>query len=229
MNKKIKKDLKRNILFFLLISVFVSETSALEIKIMGGYNFSRYTFVPETYMGIDWDQGVEFRTRSNLKKRLLMGVGVEFLLNKYIGIEMDMLYFQKGCQLKVYRMDIPVQTTDYSLDAFSLPLLLKIKLRPASSPYIICGCEFSYILSHNSKYTLESIVEPYQYEQDLKDRTLNFDIAWVLGGGFEIKIQGVTFFVEGRFHLGIENIMSESYPYELIKTKSEALLFGFKL
>lgn len=229
MRKKTKKGFKKNLLFFFLIFVFISEIHAQEIKVLGGNNFSRYTFSPETYPGIDWDQGVEFRTKSNLKKDFLIGLGVEFSLNRHLAVEMDILYSQKGCNSQVFRADIPEKTINYSLDTISLPLLLKIKLRPASSPYLLTGGEFSYILSHNSKVSLENVVEPHQYEQNLKEQTSNFDISYVLGGGFEIKMQKFTFFVEGRFHFGLKKIMSEPYPYDSIKTKSEALLFGFKL
>lgn len=229
MSKKTKKNFKEILLLFFLSFVFISKIHAQEIKLLGGNNFSRYTFSPETYMGIDWDQGIEFRIRSNLKKGFLAGLGVEFSLNKYLGVEMDILYSQKGCHSQVFRVDIPEQTKHYSLDTISLPLLIKIKLRPASSPYILTGCEFSYILSHNLKFTIENVVEPQQYDQNLMERTSNFDFGYILGGGFEIKIQRITFFVEGRFYFGIKNIMSEPYPVDSINTKSEMLLFGFKL
>lgn len=229
MSERTNKNFKKSLLFFFLSFVFISEIHAQEIKLLGGNNFSRYTFSPETYMGFDWDHGVEFRIRSNLNKGFLVGLGVEFSLNKYLGVEMDILYSQKGCHSQVFRVDIPEQTTHYSLNTVSLPLLLKIKLRPASSPYVLTGWEFSYILSHDSKVTRENMVEPYQFEQNLMEQTSNFDFGYILGGGFEIKIQRVTFFVEGRFYFGIKSIMSEAYPYESIKTKSEVLLFGFKL
>jgi opacity protein-like surface antigen len=229
MRKKTKNHFKKNLLFFFLSFLFISEIYAQEIKVLGGNSFSRYTFSPDMYMGIDWDEGVEFRTKSNLKKGGLIGLGVEFSLNRHVGIEMDILYFQKGCQSRVFRVNIPEKTTNYSLDTISVPLLLKIKLRPASSPYILTGGELSYILSHNSKVTIDNVVEPYQFEQNLKEQTSNFDIGYVLGGGFEIKMHKVAFFIEGRFHFGIKNIMPEDYPYESIKTKSEVLLFGFKL
>jgi opacity protein-like surface antigen len=229
MSKRIKAIIKGSLLLFFLSFVFISEIHAQKIKLLGGNNFSRYTFSPDTYMGIDWDEGVEFRIRSNLKKGLLVGLGVEFSLNKYLGVEIDILYSQKGCHSRVFRVDIPERTTDYSLNAISLPLLLKIKLKPVSSPYFLCGCEFSYILSHDLKATNEHVVEPYEYNQDLMEQTSKSDFGYILGGGFEIKIHRITFFVEGRFSFGTKNIMSEAYPVDSISTKSEMLFFGFKL
>jgi len=204
MSKITKKIIKGSLLFLFLSFVFISEIQAQQIKLLGGNNFSRYAFSPDTYMGIDWDTGIEFRIKSNLKNGLLIGLGLEFSLNKYLGFEMDILYSQKGCHSQVFRADIPDRTTDYSLNAISLPLLLKIKLKPVSSPYVLCGLECSYILSKS-------------------------DFGYILGGGFEIKIQRITFFVEGRFYFGLKNIMSEPYPVESVNTKSEMLIFGFKL
>jgi len=229
MSKITKKIIKGSLLFLFLSFVFISEIQAQQIKLLGGNNFSRYAFSPDTYMGIDWDTGIEFRIKSNLKNGLLIGLGLEFSLNKYLGFEMDILYSQKGCHSQVFRADIPDRTTDYSLNAISLPLLLKIKLKPVSSPYVLCGLECSYILSHNSKVTNEHVVEPYQYDQDLMEQTSKSDFGYILGGGFEIKIQRITFFVEGRFYFGLKNIMSEPYPVESVNTKSEMLFFGFKL
>ncbi|UCE36184.1 MAG: PorT family protein [Thermoplasmata archaeon] len=229
MSKRTKAIIKGSLLFFFLSFLFISEIHAQKIKLLGGNNFSRYTFSPDSYMGIDWDAGVEFRIKSNLKNGLLIGLGLEFSLNKYLGFEMDILYSQKGCRSQVYRADIPEQTTDYSLNTISLPLLLKIKLTPVSSPYILCGCECSYILSHDSKGTIENVAEPYFYDQDLMEQTSRSDFGYILGGGFEIKIHRITFFIEGRFSFGTKNIMSEPYPVDSISTKSEMLFFGFKL
>lgn len=229
MNKRTEKIIKGNLLFFFLCLLFIPEIHAQQIKLLGGNNFSRYAFSPDTYMGIDWDEGIEFRIRSNLNKGLLVGLGVEFSLNKYLGLEIDILYSQKGCHSQVYRADIPERTTDYSLNTFSLPLLFKIKLKPVSSPYVLCGCECSYILSHDSKVTIENVEEPILYTQDLTEQTSKFDFGYILGGGFEIKIHRITFFVEGRFFFGTKNIMSEPYPVDSISTKSEMLFFGFKL
>jgi len=229
MSKRTEKVIKGSLLFFFLWLLFIPEIHAQQIKLLGGNNFSKYAFSPDTYMGIDWDTGIEFRIRSNLKKGLLVGLGVEFSLNKYLGLEIDILYSQKGCNSQVYRADIPERTTDYSLNTISLPLLLKIKLKPDSSPYVLCGCEYSYILSHDSKVTIENVAEPYLYTQDLIEQTFKSDFGYILGGGFEIKIHRITFFVEGRFSFGTKNIMSEPYPVDSINTKSEMLFFGFKL
>lgn len=229
MSKKTKNNFKEILLLFFISFVFISKIHAQEIKLLGGNNFSRYTFSPETYQGIDWDQGIEFRIRSSLKKGLLVGLGLELSLNKYLGFEIDILYSQKGCHSHVYRADIPERKTDYSLNTINLPLLLKIKLKPDSSPYVLCGFEYSYILSHDLKVTIENVMEPNLYDQDLIGQTSKSDFGYILGGGFEIKIQGITFFVEGRFSFGTKNIMSEPYPVDSISTKSEMLFFGFKL
>jgi len=219
----------KKLIFIILSMALVSETFALEFKFLGGNNFSQYTFVPETYYGFDWYTGVEFRTKSNLKKGFLVGGGIEFFFTRNIGVEIDLLYFQKGSNSELLRQGIPYSRTDYSLKVISVPLLLKVKLRPDSSPYILCGCEFSYILSHNSKVSSEELQGQVLFEVNLDEQTKSYDFAVVLGGGFEIKMQGFSFFIEGRYHLGMRNIISDYYPFESIKTKAEVLLFGFKI
>ena len=219
----------KKLIFMILSVALASDIFALEFKFLGGNNFSQYTFVPETYYGFDWYTGVEFRTKSNLKKGFLVGGGIEFFFTRNIGVEIDLLYFQKGSNSEVFRQGIPYIKNEHSLEVFSVPLLLKVKLRPDSSPYILGGFEFSYIFSHNSKISFVELLGQDRDEANLNERTKNFDFAVVLGGGFEIKMQGFSFFIEGRYHLGMRNIISDYYPFESIKTKAEVLLFGFKI
>lgn len=219
----------KKLIFILLSMAIVSETFAQEFKLLGGSNFSQYTFTPETYYGIDLESGLEFRRTSKLKKGVLVGAGIEFFFTRNIGVEIDLLYFQKGSKSEVFRQGVPYIKNEHSLEVFSVPLLLKVKLRPDSSPYILGGFEFSYIFSHNSKISFVELPGQDRDETNLNERTQDFDFAVVLGGGFEIKMQGFSFFIEGRYHLGMRNIISNYYPLESIKTKSEVLLFGFKI
>jgi opacity protein-like surface antigen len=219
----------KKLIFILLSIALVSESFAQEFKLLGGNTFSQYTFAPETYYGFDWESGLEFKRTSSLKKGFLIGGGIEFFFTRNIGVEIDLLYFQKGSNSEVLRQGIPYIKTDYNLEVFSVPFLLKVKLRPDSSPYILGGFEFSLIFAHNSKMSLVELPGQDRYEANLNERTKNFDFAVVLGGGFEIKMQGFSFFIEGRYNLGMRNIISDYYPIESIKTKSEVLLFGFKI
>ena len=229
MKIKIIRGMMRNFLFILLIIALVSEINAHEFKIFGGNNLSRYTVTPETYQGFDWFEGSEYRNENRYKQGLLVGGGIEFSFSKNIAIEVDILYFQKGSDRLLRRDGVPYIKTDFKLREICLPILLKLRLCRASTPYLLGGFEFAYILSHDSAEVEIDLEEQEPIERNLKDSTESFDFVAVLGAGIEMNIRGVTFFVEGRYHLGILNIMSKYYQFETLKTNSEVLLFGIKI
>ena len=219
----------RNFLFILLIIALISEINAHEFKIFGGNTLSRYTVTPETYQSYDWFEVYEYRNENRYKQGLLVGGGIEFSFSKNIALEVDILYFQKGSDRRLRRDGVPYIKTDFKLREISLPIFLKLRLRRTSTPYLLGGFEFAFILSHDSTEVEIDLVEQEPIERDLGVSTKSFDFVTVLGAGIEMNIQGVTFFVEGRYHLGMKNIISGYYPLESIKTKSEVLLFGFKI
>jgi hypothetical protein len=222
----------KKFLFVFLTITLAFRAYSLELKLLGGSNLSRYTVSPEVYYGFDWDTG-EYRYKSSYKQGFLSGAGIEFSLIRNIALEIDGLYIRKGCDLMIFRNDIPSAKQNYVLNVASFPILLKIKFFANSSPYILGGGEFSYILSHKYKLDIEEpiyiIQGDNQQDIDIKDKTKKFDFGVLVGGGFEIKTRLASFFVEARYYFGLLNISSEYYPFQSIKTKAEGILFGIKI
>lgn len=202
-------------LFIILSIVLVSKLYAQELKFIGGASLSKYNIWPEVYF--DFDMGDEYSYEINYKRGFLLGCGIEFTLTRNIAIEIDGLYFQKGSKVqRIYsHIEIYVDPKNYSLNVVSIPTLLKIKFLPGSSPYVLGGGEFSIILSHD--------------EVDIKENYESFDYGLVFGAGFEMKMPGASFFIEGRYHLGINNIIKDPVGDESIKTKAIVAIVGIKI
>lgn len=200
--------MKRFITFILGLMVVVSALYA-DFKIMGGLNLSKYNVSPEE-AGMNW----------NYKRGFLAGMGFEKKFIKNIDLEFDVLYFKKGS--KVESADLPGFKLKYNLNVVSIPVLLKVKFLDGTSPYVLGGVEFSFILSHKIKFQAEE-------EVDIKENTKSIDYGLAFGSGFEIEIQEhLFFFIEARYHLGRTNIISNKIVEESMNTQTILIIIGMK-
>ena len=53
--------------------------------------------------------------------------------------------------------------------------------------------------------------------------------GYAIGGGFEIKTEKRSFFIEGRYHLGLRNISKDYQVYESMKANTLVVVAGFKI
>ena len=216
----------KKFLFILLSLIFVSRLYAHEIKFMLGGNFSKYVISPEVYY--DSVLGDDYTYEISKKKGFLLGCGIEFALARNVSIEIDGLYFQKGSRIQQFYslLEIGVFPQNYTLHVISIPLLLKIKFLSGSSPYVLGGSEFSFILSHGYTSVLDGRTGDWI---SIKEFTQSFDYGLVLGAGFEVKMETTSFFIEGRYYPGLRNIIKGSIDWESTKITSVALILGFKI
>jgi len=170
---------------------------------MGGANLSKYIVEPMI-------SGVE----CNHRLGFLAGGGFEISFAPGVSLELDGLYFQKGCQVRFTGSGLE---NDYALNVVSGLALLRVSFLTGKSLYILGGGEFSFILSHQ--------MDGFNIRDDY-DR---YDYGIVLGGGYELKIAGMSFFVEGRYHHGLNNIIREPAGDESIKTTAVVALVGIRL
>jgi len=216
----------KKFLFIFLSLIFVSRLYAHEIKFMLGGNLSKYKISPEVYY--DSVLGDEYTLEISNKKGFLFGCGIEFALARNVSIEIDGLYLQKGTKAhKSYSLlEIYVAPQKYTLHVISIPVLLKIKFLRGTSPYILGGHELSLVLSHGSRSSLDGETEDFISR---KEDTTTFESSLVFGGGLEMKVKAASFFIEGRYHYGLNNIIKGHIDWESTKTRSVALILGFKI
>lgn len=203
----------KRIIFVCLSFLLISTMHAQDFKFMSGINFSSYSIYPEIFIYPDW--GGVYHYEKSYARGFCFGAGVEFSISKYFSIEIDELYLQKGCIIKF--REAPGLRWDYTLNIFSIPVLLKIK--PLSKPhfYIIGGTEFSHILSHKENGS------------GITESTKIFDFGLVSGGGLEIKMTNNVLFIEGRYHLGLINIAKDYSRFKSIETNAIVLILAFKI
>ena len=193
--------MKKVVLIFLTI-ILISTTHAYGFKFMAGGHLSKYAVEPEG-AGIEWKNKMGF----------LVGGGIELFSVPHISLEIEGLYFRKGSKVEIIGVE-----GDYTLDVISIPALIKVKIMPGPSPYILGGGEFSYILTHK----LDDV--------DIKNETKSFDYGVIFGAGYEMSMPGASLFFEGRYHLGLANILKDPLdPDASLKTKALVVIVGIKI
>jgi len=193
--------MKKVVLIFLTI-ILISTTHAYGFKFMVGGHLAKYAVGPEG-AGVEWKNKTGF----------IVGGGIELFSVPHISLEIEGLYFRKGSKVEIIGVE-----GDYTLDVISIPALVKIKILPGPSPYVLAGGEFSYILTHK----LDGV--------DIKNTTKSIDYGVIFGAGYEMSMPGASLFFEGRYHLGLANILKDPLdPDASIKTKALVVIVGIKI
>ncbi len=192
--------MKKGVLIFLTI-ILISTTHAYGFKFMAGGHLAKYAVEPEE-AGVEW----------KYKTGFFIGGGIELFSVPNISLDIDGFYFRKGSKFKSETEEL-----DYTLDVISITPLVRVKFLPGPSPYVLGGGEFSYILTHK----LDGV--------DIKNTTKSFDYGLVFGAGYQMSMPGASLFFEGRYHLGVANILKDPAPGESLKTKALVVLVGIKI
>lgn len=203
------------------------------VKLMGG--LAQGTFeTSETEM-----EGIDLNDYKESRSGYLGGLGFE--MGSRLALEIDLLYIQKGMK---YAGDIPEAATGYSgtfsvtseIAEASVPVLLKLRLLPGNTPYLLGGGEVGYILSHKVRYKAE--VEGQQGTlsgtEDALKGTNRLDYGVVLGAGFELNTFAIPLFIEARYHLGMADIAGtdeetpEVKDTDTVKTRAIVVMAGIR-
>ncbi len=200
--------IKMNKAAFISIFLIMSCSLFADFKIIAGFDLARYK-TESLGNNLTWEH----------KFGLSGGIGFEENLSRRVIIEFDSLYIHRGSQA-VSADDHSIYK--YCLNTISVPLLIKYKLFPHSSPYLLGGSEVFYPLSYKLKQPSNDS------EEDLKDdiNTINFGL--ITGCGFEIRLEEhLYFFLEIRYFYGITNIIKNPSGNE--SQKPEVWLFSIGL
>jgi hypothetical protein len=175
--------MKKALVFLLLLSIPVL-SPAQTIKLISGISLANIRLVSGYYP-----------ENPKSSTRFVAGLGFESGGDKVLW-EVDVLYFQKGCRAETG--DI---RGNFNLDEISVPVLLKLKFAPETSPFILAGGEAAYVLSYKNTEGSKT---------DLKKFTKSFDYGLVFGGGLQLIMDTFGINIEARYHYGLADLGNES-------------------
>jgi hypothetical protein len=207
--------------FILLLPVFLLVSRAYPrdyrfIGLMGGLAYSWPDEI--SIWGIP-----ESHSEETFRLGSVAGCGVGYS-SKYLAFEINALFFKKGCRIGTYYWDTFVGYTYYRLNEISFPLLFKISPFSGTSPYLLGGYEFAFVLSHKESGR-------GGFGKDLTKETKKTDYSLILGAGFRQKIEKIFFYVEGRYFYGLQHLNKDGgyyyFPYR--QMRSFVLLVGFSI
>ncbi len=154
------------------------------------------------------------------KARFGVGGGIGFEMGRRIGIEVDLLYLQKGVRFtgnSAGPSAADTFDTTLKLDEVSSLLLMKghvFNKGGLLDIYLLGGGEIAYLMSAKLDLTASGpdILAYYGTnsvefkDQDNKDSFNKFDFGFVFGGGVTLRLGGLKIFGELRYHLGIADM-----------------------
>lgn len=187
------------------------------IRLLGGLGSANVTFSKDTFDGQDPNALDKYQ-----KARMGLLGGIGFENGGRLSFEVDLMYIQKGVKFAGNLADQGVAgggdaSATLSLDQASVPVLLKFKFLPGSTPYVFGGGELSYVLSSKASYEATINGQTQKGEQDLLkansqgETGINrFNYGIVLGAGYEMSVGGMILGVEGRYYLGLSNVFKNT-------------------
>jgi len=153
-------------------------------------------------------------------------VGIGYEAGSRFSLEFDVMYMPKGVKFQgqidataqgLGKIDVDL---DMVINEISVPVFIKIKILPGSTPFFFGGGEVGYVLSSKVISSVTSNGETQKDEQDLlKDdngeSSLNrIDFGLVFGGGYEMNLGGMRLTIEARYYMGLANLLKQTKASE---------------
>jgi opacity protein-like surface antigen len=197
-------------------------------KLIGGVDSANITYSPIE----------EFDLDQYKKSKLGVFGGIGFETGSMIGLEVNALFMQKGVKfngrLQESGYDVTFDATT-SINVISIPVMLKVRFMPGSTPYVLGGVEAAYIMSNKTNYSYTDAVtgESESGTEDSKEDTKDLDYGLVFGIGYEINTGSLPLFIEGRYHLGLADISADESDINVqddtwVKTNALLLAAGIR-
>lgn len=183
------------------------------VGFLGGVNLATFHETPA-------EKGL-FSTRSFLEAGGVVDVG----LGRRLSLRFEPMFRVKGSDV-TFALFGPAPSTptgSLRLSYLELPVLLSLSLGSgAVRPYLLAGPTLGYLTSAKAKDNASGT------ETDALDAFNRTDLGVSLGGGLSAPVGRARVFVEGRYNLGLKNILKESKDTEgaTLKTRGVAVAAG---
>ena len=183
-------------LLVLMIAGLASIAYPREVRILGGISISRsseplVSGFPEVTLEGHKLSGTSF------------GAGLTFSLARYVDLEIDGLFLQKGAGATFFFEGQPVDIHHVRVNELSFPVLLKLGVTQGTGPYFVGGGELAWVLTRG---------------------LTNPEFGIILGIGFRGEVGKTAISLEGRYHLGMTDFRTS-----VRKMRTIVLLVGFSL
>jgi opacity protein-like surface antigen len=182
------------------------------IKLMGGLSMDN----------LNLSEALPAEAKKTAKIGFMGGLGYES--GGMIAFEMDLLYRPGGAVLKAVDPANKEKIT-ISGTAISLPIMLKVRFMPGTTPYILAGGEIGYLLNQK---VVATAADGTTTEEDVTDHVNRIVYGLVFGGGVELQAGGMNLLLEARYLLGLSNLIKDADPGATMKPTALTIILGVK-
>ncbi len=202
--------MKRALVVFVAVvalAAFVPQDLGAGVGFKGGLNFATWKYVGP----LDLESAFV-----NLKGPV---VGGFFSLGLGpVAIQPEIYYSRRGVRLE----EAPAWM-EFQLNYVEVPVLVKITVLPGPfGPYLAAGPYGSFLLTAKGLMSDGDL----EVSEDIKSDFKSTDYGLVFGGGIEFKLAVVKLIVEGRYTMGMANIVADPGEGESAKNKGFSVLVG---
>jgi hypothetical protein len=182
------------------------------IKLMGGLSMDN----------LNLSDALPAEAKKTAKIGFMGGLGYES--GGRIAFEMDLLYRPGGAVLQAVD---PVNKEKITISgtAISLPIMLKVRFMPGTTPYILAGGEIGYLLNQK---IVATAADGTTTEEDVTDHVNRIVYGLVFGGGVELQAGGMNLLLEARYLLGLSNLIKDADPGTYMKPTALTIILGVK-
>lgn len=209
------KKLNTIILFifiFLLVNVSYSQVN---LGLIGGVNIATLS----GNLNIDSEE-----ESTDFKNITAIGIGgiVDLSVNENISILFQPMYLQKGGKQSEAEPGVGQFDAKLKINYLEIPALLKLTLGANNvRPYIMAGPSLGINISTDLEFSLDAPGIPtLDVSVDAGDVTESIDFGLVFGGGLSFVVNNMMLFIEGKYSLGLSNVLKEG-TLELFDETSE--------
>jgi hypothetical protein len=154
-----------------------------------------------------------------------LNVGAYFVLNlnNYLGIQVDLLYSQKGYSIYSddfwYAFPFGYVTTTWKYNYLEIPILIKVGFPGRVGVYAVAGGSISMFLGgtasneYDDQFTQDDFDTFYENPADIEDvlspygiSVNSLDAGIVLGAGVDFILKSVVINIEARYTFGLRNV-----------------------
>jgi hypothetical protein len=199
---------------FLVLGMIMSANAQVHFGVLGGVNLATASVDPMP------EEGLEF---SNLTC-FGFGAVLDYYLSESIALHLEPMYLQKGTKMSMTIEGFGDFSGEMNVSYIEIPVMLKFEFGANNvRPYIMTGPTIGYRLSAEMKMSFEGEEET----EDMKDVTKDINYGVAFGGGVSMQMGNNTFFIEGRYSLGLANINDDPDDTDTtIKTKGIQVFAG---
>ena len=176
--------------FIWTLALLFSATQAqaqVEIGIIGSVNFASLTGEDSDGENIEAD------------RRTLYGLGavLDVPLNEHWSLRTEPMYLQKGA------VNVDDDDIAFKGEFIEVPLFLKYRFGGGPvRPYVMAGPSVGFRL--NTEVTFDNLDASGTFDADAVTESMDFGVDF--GAGLNVRLSGVSLFLEGRYGLGVADV-----------------------